>query len=175
MPAWAIKPLLYLAGLAAIVWALHAGYSSIYQRGYDAKTLEVNMQRMADERTQAIAALAREAEVRAIEVANDAKMDAVATNLETGKVNVESTESATADGLRDGSVRVQRRLQCPPAVARAEVPRATQSGRGDHATGEGGLTPEIATLALGIAADGDRAIVQLAACQAAIRVMQATQ
>lgn len=108
MPAWAIKPLLYLAGLAAIVWALHAGYSSIYQRGYDAKALEVNMQRMADERTQAIAALAREAEVRAIEVANDAKMRNVEAEWAKRMTDAQVNAERVATDLRSGALRLRQ-------------------------------------------------------------------
>lgn len=108
MPTWAIKPLLYLAGLGAIVWALHAGYSSIYQRGYDAKTLEVNMQRTEEERTQAIAALAREAEVRAIEVANDAKMRNVEAEWAKRMTDAQVNAERVATDLRSGALRLRQ-------------------------------------------------------------------
>lgn len=169
MPVWAIKPLLYLAGLAAIVWALHAGYSSIYQRGYDAKTLEVTMQRMADERTQAIAALAREAEVRAVEVANDAKMRNVTEAYEKERRDAERETNLVVSSLRSGNIRLQKRFQCEAETTGGKMSNSTLSTSGIDARENSGFTLEDAETALGIAKSGDEAIRQLTACQNAIR------
>lgn len=108
LPSWlTVKPLLYGLGVAAIVFVLHAGYSSIWQRGYDAKTAEVTLQATKDERTAAIAALAREAEVRAIEVANDAKMRNVEAEWAKRMTDAKATADRVTADLRAGNQRLQ--------------------------------------------------------------------
>lgn len=165
MPTWAIKSLLYLLATAAVAWALHAGYSSIWQRGYDAKTTEVNTQQMKDDRTAAIAALAREQEVRAIEVAQDAQLRQVAETFEQEKRHAELEASRVAADLRTGNLKLRQHWDACRATAALSGPAASLAQPDADAdlrrTGAGDLVRV-----------ADQCTAHVSALQSAVRVMQ---
>lgn len=125
---WWIKPAVGLLAVAAVAWALHAGYQSIWQRGYDAKTFEVELQRAKDERTAAIAALAREAEVRAVEVAQAARMDAVEAEWAKRMRDAETNADTVAADLRAGNVRLRQHWDSCRATSALSGAAAPESG-----------------------------------------------
>lgn len=165
MPTWLIKPALYALALAAMVWLLHSGYSSIWQRGYDAKTTEVTLQQAKDDRTQAIAALAREAEVRAIEVAQDAKLRQVAETYEQEKRDAELESRGVVDRLRAGSLKLRQHW---------DACRATSSLSGSTASlAQPNADTDLRRTDAGhLVRVSDQCTAHVSALQSAIRVMQ---
>lgn len=114
-----------------------------------------------------------EREARAKEQQQREALDGVAAEFHQELQNAQTSFDRTVADLRNGAVRVQRRLQCPPvADAASGGSTGAASGSVDHGAAYTGLTDADVEAALGIAADGDAAIVQLGACQAAVRVMQ---
>lgn len=113
---------MYAAAAAALAWALYAGYSSIWQRGYSAHETATNLQAMRAERTAAIAALAREAEVRAVETAMAARVHAVAERYEQERIRAAETADLVAADLRAGNLRLRDAWRGCAAAAGAALP-----------------------------------------------------
>lgn len=165
MPLWAIRIGAYALAAAAVAWALHAGYSSIWQRGYDAKTAEVTLQATKDERTAAIAALAREAEVRAIEVANDAKMRNVEAEWAKRMTDAQDAADRTVADL--AADRIRLRDHWNGCIATSAL--ATAAERDARAHDLAVLRRESASRIVRL---GDECDARITALQSAIRVMQ---
>lgn len=144
-----------------------AGYARAnaeWQAKYD-KDVADYQTRLIDAQARAAAELA-EANVRMGEIEQQSLADKEAINAEHEK------ELA---GLRAGTIRVQQRFKCPtvPAGRTDSVPGAAAAAAGRDAAGQAGFNAEDAGVALGIARDGDAAILQLGRAQEVIREYQA--
>lgn len=149
-----------IAGLFIIIgaqqWRLHTAKTEIAQVS----------EQLATEKAQT-ALVAQEAEraARRLEREHRDAMDRVRDTLIGEREHVEAQRDELLDRVAAGGLR--QRFTCPPGGG---VPGASPTTPGGDGAGQGGFTAEDAAIAIGIAADGDRAIRQLAACQDALRV-----
>lgn len=150
VPTWA------WAVLAAVV-LLAGAYRWAYSRGAESVQAEWDTERTA----LALQAEAQKAEAAAKEAKDAAAFAVLADNLRKENERAKQDADRTIADLRRGAVRLRDRFTCPRAMPQA----AGSAARSDEA-GQGGFTVEDASVALGIARDGDAAIRQLTACQA---------
>lgn len=170
MIAWLLKnPVLAaaLAVCAALAIALGASRIEVATvRASEAKAAAAFAKANFD---GALAQAQAERAARATEQRQREALAGVAATYEGKLTDAQRNADRTIADLRAGAVRVQRRLQCP-SVTTSGGSAAPAGGPGDHDPAPTGLTQQDVEAALGIAADGDEAIVQLGACQAALMV-----
>jgi len=154
----------FLAGIPRQVWIALAvlalvfgAYRWAYSRGAESVQSAWNAERAQNK----LAADAQAAEAAAKEAKDAAAFAALADNLREENERAKQDADRTIADLRRGAVRLRDRFTCKSTVPAA----AGSPARSDEAD-EGGFTVEDASVALGIARDGDAAIRQLTACQA---------
>lgn len=111
---------------------------------------------------QTAATLADTERARAAEQRLSAEQSAIAWRLFQDNYHAQIEIDRLRADLAAGTLRVRQRFACPATRVPA-TPDATTGSDGANATG---FTAADARIALGIAADGDRAIRALTACQA---------
>ena len=154
-----------LALIAAIWW--HG--SAMYAKGYD--TANGEWQARADKITAEYQARMIEAQAKAAAELAEAnvRMGEIERKTLAEKEAINAQHEKTLADLRSGTLRVRGLFQCPSdSVSGSSA--ATGSG---NAGGQAGFTAEDAGIALGIARDGDAAIIQLGRAQEVIREYQA--
>lgn len=161
-----------MTGLAIIaflrrvpVWAWALLASAVLMAGLRSHWIGVGESRVqavldAERAANKLAADAQAAEAEATEQRQAAEFAAVVDSLKQENDRAKQDADRLVADLRRGAVRLRDRFTCPRAVPGA----AGSAARSDEA-GEGGFTVEDASVALGIARDGDAAIRQLTACQ----------
>lgn len=139
--------------LAALAWA-RAHYIGIGEQRVQARW-------DADKAQQSAAALAAAETARAAEQQLAAEQSAIAWRLFEDNHHAQIEIDRLRADLAAGTLRVRQRFACP-ANRLPTTPTAAAGGDGADAAG---FTAADASIALGIAADGDRAIRALTACQ----------
>lgn len=102
-----------------------------------------------------------DAAARATEAVWTLKVYDLATRLRLSQESADNEENRVTAGLLDGSIRLQPRLTC--------VSQAAPAASGGNDPAPTGLTGSDAAALIAIAADGDRAIRQLDACQSYVK------
>lgn len=145
-PVWAIKPLLYLAGVAAIGLALWRLHHHIYQNGYDDATRIVEARYAERDR---IATKAANDRIQELQTAARAKERESATQVAeiSGKYQSEITNAQAKVGdlqrrVAAGTVRLRDNgAVCPAAGGGSGLPE-TRAGSGRPDGGAAGNVPD---------------------------------
>lgn len=163
---WQAYAIIGFAGL--LIWRDHI----VFERGYALANTEWRAKYdkdMADYKDKLIAAQTK------------AAADLAAANVRMGEIERQSLADKEAineehqkelAALRAGDLRVRSRFQCPAATGTNRVPGTAGTSGGRDAAGQAGFNAEDAGVALGIARDGDAAILQLRRAQEVIREYQ---
>ena len=148
------------------VWALLALTLAVvaygqwsYGRGQD----EVQARWDAQEAAYALQRAEAAIEARNVEARHRAEYRAIADRFLKEQADAEQAHAGVIAGLRAGTLRVRQRLTCPA------MPGTAADSTGAAETGERGLQPADAELALGIAARADAVARQLNALIEAVK------
>ena len=130
MPAWlTVKLIAYVVAAAAAVWAAHAGYSTIWQRGYDARTAEYDT-------AQAVATEAARTATVERNTASEAVADTTRSEAQAAVIEQQQTTGAATERVRTIIQRIEVPGSCPTTLpaevedeGRAAVARANGARR----------------------------------------------
>jgi hypothetical protein len=125
IPLWAKA--LIVAGIVAGAWLAYGVWrADVRREGYDARTAEY-------EAADALATIARAADVRAIEIAQAARLRGVEEHHEQERKNVQANADRIAAGLVDGTVRLRSQWAgCETGRLSADAATAAQAAEQDR-------------------------------------------
>ena len=160
-----------LYALLALVVAIWWHGSAMYGKGYDTANRE--WQARADKASAEYQARLIDAQTRAAAeiAAANVRMGEIERNTLAEKEAINAQHEKTLADLRSGALRVRGRFQCP--ARSGDMSGSTAAPGSGDAGSEAGFNAEDAGIALGIARDGDAAIVQLGRAQEVIKEYQA--
>lgn len=182
LSTWWVKPLIYLAAVAALGGALWWLHHHIYTQGYDAGKAEITAQYAARDKAAEAAAQARIRELEtqriAIERAHADALNLIGTKLLQEQQNAQKNEAVLRARLAAGTLRLRdpgdpsANAGCVSGVREAPAaPSGSDGGKGSDVRDEvaGVLSDAASQFLVGLAGEADAVARQLAACQDVIR------
>lgn len=166
---WAAKALGWLSRLPWQVWAGVAALvlaAGVWLHGRSSGADAVRAEWEAQEAVYAQQRAASAIEARKVEERHRAEYRAIAQRFLEEQADAKIQTDRVIAGLRDGSVRVSKRLTCP------SLPGAAADSSGVAEAGPRGLQPEDAGIAVGIGAEADEVARQLNALIQAVEAGQ---
>jgi len=174
IPAFLIRPLLYLAAVAALGGALWWLHHHIYTQGYDAGKVEVTAQYAARDKAAEAAAQARIRELETQRIAIERKhaddLQLVASKLAQEQQNANKIQSDLRARLAAGTLRLRDPgASGANAGSECRVSQAAAAASGSDGGTTGQLSATASDFLVTLAGEADAVARQLAACQDVIR------